>query len=72
MIKVFPRSEKKAELQSKDEDTNDSVKKSEKPGEDDRKTNVNEMGIQMISRNIFEQIFRNVQPSAIDREVIER
>lgn len=37
-----------------------------------RTKNVNEMGIQMISKNLFQQIFRNTSSSPADKELIEK
>jgi hypothetical protein len=36
------------------------------------KTTQNEMGIQMISKNLFQQIFKNATPINISSELIEK
>lgn len=48
------------------------TKKVEKTTPDANKPNVNAMGIQMISRNLFEQIFKNAKQSDVDKKSIEK
>lgn len=48
------------------------VRNVEKPTHDESKSNVNAMGIQMISKNLYEQIFKNTTRSAVDKESIDK
>lgn len=44
----------------------------EKPPEIEIKGNANEMGIQMISQNLFKQIFGNVSKCAVDPKIVSK
>lgn len=48
------------------------VKTVEKPTHDEPKANVNAMGIQMISKNLYQQIFKNTTRSVVDKESIDK
>lgn len=43
----------------------------DKPAKNDNQTNVNDMGIQMISKNLFQQIFKNSSSIAFEQNQID-
>lgn len=43
----------------------------DKPAKNDNQANVNDMGIQMISKSLFQQIFKNSNSIAFDQDQID-
>lgn len=72
VIKVISRSGSKPKVPDKQIKKDVSVKKSEIPAQKVESGNVNAMGIQMISRKLKEQIFRNANTSSVDPELIDK
>lgn len=72
VIKVLSSSKTNVKVQEKPEVKVTNASKNEKPVENETRTNVNEMGIQMISKSLFQQIFRNPNASQADQELIEK
>lgn len=72
VINAIKSTQKKSETTKKDENKSDRIEEAKKPTKIERKTKINEMGIQMISRNLFKQIFRNVKANQLDKESIEQ
>lgn len=69
IIKVISRNGEAVKQQSKQEKK--VVHGVEKTAAEKR-PNVNEMGIQMISKQLFQQIFKNAKPVKIEPEYINR
>lgn len=75
VIKVISRNKEQKKKPQQHEKPAVTSKKSEIPnqnGTETNSTNVNEMGIQMISEKLFKQIFANTKPSSIDPDLIDR
>lgn len=72
VLKVLSSSKANAKVKTKHEQKTACVSKAETPAENESNTNVNEMGIQMISKNLFQQIFRNTKATPADPNLIEK
>lgn len=72
VIKVMSGSRPKIKAKRKHEEKSASVCESQKEEPNKTKANVNEMGIQMISKNLFQQIFRNSNASLVDVDLIDK
>lgn len=71
VIKVISENKNNVKLPKQSEGKPDIKQKNEKPGKSESRSNVNEMGIQMISQKLFEQIFKNAKPSSVSPDKIE-
>lgn len=72
VIKVISKASnnlKQPEIPQKKESIVENV---EQPPHDISKSNVNAMGIQMISKNLYQQIFKNTTRSVVDKEFIDK
>lgn len=47
------------------------VPKNDKPAKSGNRSTTNEMGIQMISKKLFEQIFKNAKPASLSSDKID-
>lgn len=72
VIKVISRNGNPVTPRIKHEKKVAAEEKMENISQDNEKANVNEMGVKMISKNLFEQIFGNVKTSAVDPKHIEK
>lgn len=74
VIKVLSSSKNNVKASKKHEDKDPIADKAETPSSAkiETRNNVNEMGIQMISKNLFQQIFRNTNASPVDQNLIEK
>lgn len=72
VIKVIPGTKPKAKVTQKYEEKVVSASAGRKENSIETKTNVNEMGIQMISKNLFKQIFRNTNASSAEQDLIDK
>jgi hypothetical protein len=71
VTKVISSTKSNAKLQKKHESKAVNERKSEKPAKSEFRSNVNEMGIQMIPQKLFEQIFKNVKPTSVNSNKID-
>jgi hypothetical protein len=75
VIKVISRNGGASKQQPQKKKKVVTVEKKEVPNQNEKnaeKTTQNEMGIQMISKNLFQQIFKNATPINISSELIEK
>ena len=72
VIKVISGTKPKVESKRKHEENAVSSYEDKNLETNGIKSNVNEMGIQMISKNLFQQIFKNIKPMTFDQELIDK
>lgn len=72
VVKIISRAKPEPETKVKHEKKSVSAEEIKVPIKNEGKANVNEMGIQMISKSLFEQIFRNSKSSKVDNVLIEK
>lgn len=68
---VFSSQKPKVKKIEKDEKQSDSDDKPENPIQPAYRS-VNEMGIQMISQQLFQQIFKNSKVNSVDSNLVEK
>lgn len=70
VIKVLSSS--KSSKKHEDKDASEDKAETPSSAKTETRNNVNEMGIQMISKNLFQQIFKNSNASSADQNLIEK